>query len=68
MTSRSNVPDEPDVAEITCDGCYKPYLELSVLVWGRRNGLVGRLLCLECDPIAEKQPRLSEGRATEAKD
>lgn len=68
MTSHSNPPDEPDVAEITCDGCKKTYWELSALVWGRNNALIGKLLCIECDPTSEKAPRLLADWMIEVKD
>ncbi len=40
---------------VYCDGCGRWYQELQVLVFGRRNGLIKILLCIECDPDAEYQ-------------
>jgi len=48
-------PDEPWVASVKCDGCGLYYEELSALVWGRKNGLLRRLLCINCDPSSEKK-------------
>lgn len=58
MNSPSDKPDEPVTSMIACDGCGKVYEEMTVLVWGRQNFMIARLLCIECDPTASKQPRV----------
>lgn len=47
--SRTNIPDEPAVSLVQCDGCGEIYEELTLLVWARQNALIGLLYCIECD-------------------
>ena len=58
--SHSSNSTGPALSGVYCDGCGKWYQELVVLVHGRHNGLVGRLLCIECDPVAESLVKLTE--------
>ncbi len=58
--SHSSNSDGPALSGTYCDGCGVWYQELSVLVFGRLRGLIGRILCIECDPVAECLVKLTE--------
>lgn len=57
--SHFSKPDEPALSLVLCDGCGKFYDELAAVVWGRKNGLIKRLLCLECAPEAKNRPNIN---------
>lgn len=51
-SSHSSSVDSPRLVWIACDACNRYYEELSAVAWGRRSGLIKRLLCIRCDPVA----------------
>lgn len=58
--SHSSNSTGPALSGVYCDGCGKWYQELAVLVHGRNTGLVKRILCIFCDPVAETPVKLTE--------
>lgn len=58
MNYHSNRTDTPDVTDVICDDCGGEFSELTALVWGRNNGLLHKLLCLECDIRSLETPQI----------
>lgn len=54
--SHSEEPDNPLVSWVRCDECGNIYEELAAIVWGRNNGIISLIYCIECDETALRIP------------
>ena len=58
------VPEQPQVWQVTCDGCGELFLESIVaIVQSIHGGTQKDLLCIECDPAAEERPSIKVVKA-----
>ncbi|MBW8036450.1 MAG: hypothetical protein FVQ79_12705 [Planctomycetes bacterium] len=65
--SRSKRIDTPEVTDVICDECGEEFSELSALVWDHKNGLLYKLLCLECDMRSLETPQIKISATSQVK-